>query len=99
MSELSMRLSGFLLSLALTLLSYFMIVNPQFFHFDSKEAIAAIISLAIIQSIVQLVFFIDVWQERKTFWNLAVFISTASIIFIVIAFSIWIIDHLNYHMH
>jgi heme/copper-type cytochrome/quinol oxidase subunit 4 len=30
---------------------------------------------------------------------LSVFISTISIIFIIIFFSIWIINHLNYNMH
>jgi heme/copper-type cytochrome/quinol oxidase subunit 4 len=54
--------------------------------------------LALAQSLVQLIFFINVWKEKESFWNLGIFISTVSIIFIVVYFSIWIINHLNYHM-
>ena len=54
--------------------------------------------LALIQSVVQLVFFIDVWKEEGIRWNLIFFVSTVTIIFIVIFFSIWIINHLNYNM-
>lgn len=98
MHELSLRISGFTLSLFLTLLAYFIILYPDFFYFTNRGSILTIFILAILQSLVQLVFFIDVWKEKKTFWNLTIFVSTIAIIFIVIFFSIWIINHLNYHM-
>jgi len=97
--ELSLRITGFLSALLLTLTAYYIIVNPAYFNLDAQGAVIAIFTLALIQSMVQLIFFIDIWQEKEVFWNLAVFFSTASIIFIIIYFSIWIIDHLNYHMH
>jgi len=96
--KLSLSITGFVTSLLLTLAAYFIIVRPEFFHFDIKIAIIAIFSLALAQSLVQLIFFINVWKEKRHFWNLGVFISTASIIFIIVFFSIWIIDHLNYNM-
>lgn len=96
--SLSMRITGFIASLILTLAAYFMIVQPEFFHFANKTAVTAIFILALIQSLVQLIFFINVWKEEGPLWNLTVFLSTVSIIFIVIFFSIWIIDHLNYNM-
>ena len=98
MNELTLRVSGFIASLALTLLAYFIIVNPEFFNFDIKIAIYIIFTLALIQALVQLIFFINVWYEKGPLWNLGIFISTASIIFIIIYFSIWIINHLNYNM-
>jgi cytochrome o ubiquinol oxidase operon protein cyoD len=97
--EFSMRIKGFILSLILTFTAFFIIVNPAFFNMDIKTAVILIFSLALLQSIVQLFFFIDVWKEKGALWNLTVFLSTVSIIFIIIAFSIWIINHLNYHMH
>jgi cytochrome o ubiquinol oxidase operon protein cyoD len=98
--ELSLKGTGFIVSLMLTLAAYFMIVNPAFFDFDARSASIVIFILALTQSLVQLIFFIDIWKDRSGFlWNLGVFISTASIIFIVIYFSIWIINHLNYNMH
>jgi cytochrome o ubiquinol oxidase subunit IV len=96
--ELSLRVTGFITSLLLTLAAYFIILKPEFFNFDIKTAVIGIFILALVQSLVQLVFFIDVWKEKGTYWNLCVFISTVSIIFIVIYFSIWIINHLNYNM-
>jgi cytochrome o ubiquinol oxidase subunit IV len=96
--KLSLRITGFIASLALTLAAYFIIINPVFFNFDVKTAIIVIFMLALIQSFVQLIFFINVWKEEGPLWNLGVFISTVSIIFIVIFFSVWIMDHLNYNM-
>lgn len=96
--ELSLRITGFIASLILTLIAYFIILHPEFFNIDNKTAIIIIFTLALIQSFVQLISFINVWKEEGPLWNLGVFISTVSIIFIIIYFSIWIIDHLNYNM-
>lgn len=96
--ELSLRITGFISSLVLTLTAYFIILNPEVFHLDVKAAIMVIFILALIQSLVQLFFFINVWKEAGPLWNLGIFISTVSIIFIIVFFSIWIMDHLNYNM-
>lgn len=96
--ELSQRVIGFVASLILTLAAYLIIMKPDYFSLDNKTAVIFILTLALIQSIVQLVFFINVWKEKGTLWNLIIFISTISIIFIVIFFSIWIMNHLNYNM-
>lgn len=96
--ELSLRITGFIASLVLTLAAYFIILHPEFFNFTIQTAISVIFALALIQSLVQLIFFINVWKEEGTLWNLSVFISTVSIIFIVVFFSIWIMNHLNYNM-
>jgi len=96
--ELSFRATGFITSLILTIAAYFIILNPEFFNFNISRAVIIIFLLALIQSIVQLIFFINVWKEKGPLWNLGIFISTVSIIFIVIFFSIWIMNHLNYNM-
>lgn len=95
---LSLRITGFITSLILTLGAYFIILNPESFHFDSKMAVIVIFFLALVQALGQLIFFINVWKEKGPLWNLWVFLSTVSIIFIIIVFSIWIINHLNYNM-
>jgi len=95
---LTSRFTGYFLSLLLTLAAYFIIVSPSYFNFDVKTAVITIFTLALLQSLVQLIFFIHVWKEKGPLWNLWVFISTVSIIFIIIFFSIWIIQHLNYNM-
>ncbi len=97
--ETGIRISGFIGSVILTLIAYFIILYPDSFTGSTLPAPNLIFFLALVQSVIQLVCFIDVWQTKDFYWNLSVFISTASIIFIIIFFSIWIINHLNYNMH
>ncbi len=97
-AALMTRIAGYVLSLILTLLSYFIIVEPEYFHWTSKATVIAILIFAFIQAVVQLFCFIHVWSEKETYWNFGVFASQASIIFVIIFFSIWIIDHLNHNM-
>lgn len=94
----TLRFIGFLASLILTLASYFMVVYPEFFGSGMGTALIVIFILALLQSIVQVIFFIDVWDERGLFWNLGVFLSTLVLIVIIVAFSVWIMAHLDYNM-
>lgn len=96
--QLTLRTIGFVGSLLLTLAAYFLILNPAFFNVASQTATLIILGLALVQSIVQLICFINLWREKGPLWNLAVFFSTAVIIFIIIFFSIWIMNHLNDNM-
>jgi cytochrome o ubiquinol oxidase subunit IV len=98
MQAFASRFTGFIASLILTLIAYSIIVSPEFFNFNIRTAVIVIFVLALVQSLVQLIFFINVWKEEGPLWNLGIFISTVSIIFIIIFFSIWIINHLNYNM-
>lgn len=98
MYELTSRVTGYIFSLLLTIAAYFIITEPSFFALSNKTAIILIFCLALVQSIVQLIFFIHVWKEKGAIWNLGIFISTVGILFIVIFFSIWIMNHLNYNM-
>jgi heme/copper-type cytochrome/quinol oxidase subunit 4 len=98
-NPLTLRITGFFSSLILSLVSFSIIIDPHAFNLEINAAVIAIFILALGQSLVQLYFFIDVWEEEDgTQWNLGVFASTVSIIFIIIFFSMWIINHLNYNM-
>ncbi len=96
---LALRVTGFIISVLLTLASYYIIIDPTFLDLSVRAAITVIFSIALIQALVQLICFIDVWEKKELWWNLAVFVSTVGIIFIIVYFSIWIINHLNYNMH
>ena len=98
MNTLSLRITGFLGSLVLTLMAYYVIVSPVSFGLMSEGAVTVILLLAVCQAALQVVFFLDITHEKGTRWNFLVFISTMSIIFIIILFSIWIMHHLNYNM-
>jgi cytochrome o ubiquinol oxidase operon protein cyoD len=95
---LHLRIIGFVASLLLTLTAYFIVVHPEHFHLNINMANMVIFILAILQAIVQLIFFIDIWDKKGPPWNLGVFVSTISVIVIIIFFSIWIMENLNYNM-
>lgn len=97
MNQVTLRIIGFAGSLVLTMLAYFMIVSPKMFHLKLTQVIPLIVILAILQSIIQLIFFL-LWKEKSGYWNLIFYVSTVGIIFVVIFFSIWIMDTLNYRM-
>lgn len=92
------RIIGFGLSLIFTLIAYFIMVRPQFFHLNLGMALSSLFILAALQSVVQLLFFLDLMDEKGIRWNLAVFLSTLAIIFTIIVGTLWIMNHLNYNM-
>lgn len=93
--------SGFILSLSLTLSAYFLVrhhLSTHHLYPSDKFMLAALAVLAITQLIVQLVFFLHIDKERKPRWNLAVLLFAALIVFIIVGGSLWIMYHLNYNM-
>jgi cytochrome o ubiquinol oxidase subunit IV len=95
---LALRIFGFIASLILTLVAYFVIINPGFFHLQVTNALIVIFGLAVLQFSVQFICFINIWREKAPRWNLTVFVSLMSIVIIVILGSLWIMHHLNYNM-
>lgn len=85
-------ITGFLLSLGLTLAAYFAVVNHV------ALTLWVITGLAMVQLVVQLIFFLHLGQGEDGRWNFAVFLSTVGIVFILVIGTIWIMNHLNYNM-
>jgi cytochrome o ubiquinol oxidase subunit IV len=92
------RVIGYVASLVLTGASFCIFFRPDFFHWSMKMNIVAIFTLAVLQCSVQSIFFLHILSEKGPRWNLVVYASTLSIVFIIIFFSIWIMDNLNYRM-
>ena len=86
---------GFVLSLILTFAAYYLVTVQLL---SGNTLLVSILVLAFVQLFVQLWFFLHLGREQKPRWNLIFFLSTAGIIFIVVAGSIWIMSHLNYNM-
>lgn len=94
-------LTGFILSILLTLLAYSLtVIHVHSYHevISHEILIPTIIGIALIQLVVQMVFFLHLWQEAKPRWNLIFFVSTVSLILLIVVGSIWIMQHLNYNM-
>ncbi len=86
---------GFVSSLFLSLIAYFVATNNSF---SPHWAIALIALLAGVQCTVQLVLFLHLGQEFKPRWKLAVFSLMLAIVVIIVGGSWWIMDNLNYRM-
>ncbi|HYK08670.1 MAG TPA: cytochrome o ubiquinol oxidase subunit IV [Candidatus Eisenbacteria bacterium] len=88
-------ITGFVLSLALTLLAYCFVV----YHiFTGIVLTTALIELAFIQLLVQLLFFLHLGQESRPRWNLIFFLLTFGVLLLVMVGSLWIMNNLNYNM-
>lgn len=86
---------GFLLSLVLTLVAYCLVVG----HAMSGNAlVATILGFAMLQMVVQIVFFLHLGREPKPHWNLAFFVATVGLIVVVVGGSIVIMHNLHYNM-
>lgn len=97
-ARLSEYVIGFVLSIALTLAAFFVVLRPGFFHLDQGGVLVAILILALVQLLVQLLFFLHIGHETGARWNLGILLTAISIIFIIVAASLWIMGHLNYNM-
>jgi len=92
------RVIGFVSSLILTLLSFLIFTHLDFFHLGIGLDVVTVFVLAVLQFIFQSICFLNVCSETGPRWNLVVFVSTLSIVLIIIIFSIWVMNHLNYNM-
>jgi cytochrome o ubiquinol oxidase operon protein cyoD len=87
---------GFILSIALTLAAYL----PVHYHTLSKGVLVALITtLAIIQFVVQMLFFLHLNQETRPRWRLLAMLFMLIVVGILVFGSLWIMNNLNYNMH
>lgn len=83
---------GFVLSLMLTLISFSLVVMRLI---DGQTLIYTVVGLALVQAIIQLVFFLHVGQEAKPNWSLVVFYFMVALLLIISLGSLWIMYNLN----
>jgi cytochrome o ubiquinol oxidase operon protein cyoD len=86
---------GFVLSLVFTFIPYYLVVNKTL---AGDMLLAAILGFAMLQLVVQVVFFLHLGREKKPHFNLIFLIATIATIMGIVAASIWIMDHLHYNM-
>src|ERR1700722_18754434 len=83
---------GFLASLLLTAASFSLVITKIL---SGQLLIFTIFGLAIVQAIVQLLFFLHVGQEAKPRWESLVFYFMVLVLLIVVIGSLWILFDLN----
>ena len=96
LGSLGSYLTGFVFSIILTLIAYYVVTAKL--YSSNLQVVSIIISLAILQLFVQLIFFLHLGRESKPRWNVTVFVFAATVVLIVVFGSIWIMNNLNYNM-
>jgi len=86
---------GFLVSLTLTLTAYILVSGQAF---SGSTLVFIIGGLALVQMLIQLVFFLHVTDESGPRFRLMSFGFMTVTLVIVVAGSLWIMYHLNYNM-
>jgi cytochrome o ubiquinol oxidase operon protein cyoD len=93
-------ITGFLLSLLLTLTAYFLVSRHVATHHTAiahSVLVFMIVGLALTQLLVQLIFFLHLDTESKPRWNFTILMFAATVLVIVVFGSLWIMNNLNYH--
>jgi cytochrome o ubiquinol oxidase operon protein cyoD len=86
---------GFVVSIAVTLIAYALATHESY----SKDIVVGVLAtLAVLQFVVQMVFFLHVAEERKPRWKLMVMWLMLGVVIILVVGSIWIMNNLNYRM-
>ncbi|URJ32920.1 cytochrome o ubiquinol oxidase subunit IV [Candidatus Blochmannia vicinus] len=88
-------LIGFVLSMILTIIPFFMVTYNII---NKKILMNIIISCAVIQIFVHLIFFLHLGNTSHKVWNLISLMFTVFIVFILIFGSIWIMTHLHHNL-
>lgn len=86
---------GFVVSLILTLTAYFLVVGSTV---TGITLLLLLAGLALAQMIAQLWYFLHLGGEARPRYRLASFLFMGLILFIVVAGSVWIMQHMDYNM-
>lgn len=92
---------GYALSIAFTLAAYMLVVRhvvSDHTFIPHNLLILVVVTLAIAQLIVQLVFFLHLGRKSGSSWNLIAFLYTTLLVVFLVGGSLWIMYHLNYNM-
>jgi cytochrome o ubiquinol oxidase operon protein cyoD len=88
-------LVGFLLSLLLTVIPFWMVMQPSFSH---STTVISLIAFAVVQVLVHLYFFLHLNFSAQQRWNLIAFAYTTLLVLFIVLGSIWIMFSLNNNM-
>ncbi len=85
-------ITGFVLSVGLTLMAYFIVIEDKF---PGKTLLYLVSTLAVAQLLVQLVFFLHLGRESKPRLNLVMLLFAVMVVVIVVFGSLWIMINLD----
>jgi cytochrome o ubiquinol oxidase operon protein cyoD len=86
---------GFFISIILTLASYYIVTQKLL---GECNTYISIVSLAVVQLFIQIVYFLHINSEGKPRWNLISMIAAIAMVVIVVAGSVWVMYNMNANM-
>lgn len=87
---------GFVLSIVLTIVPFYMVMHAD--SFSRGAIVAAIAITAVAQVLVQLVYFLHMNSSSEQRWNVIAFIYTILTIAVLLVGSVWIMNYLHSNM-
>ncbi|HSW78894.1 MAG TPA: cytochrome o ubiquinol oxidase subunit IV [Candidatus Babeliales bacterium] len=93
-------ITGFGLSLVLTLLAYLLVqkhIHSHHLNPSDTFMLVAVSVLAVTQLLVQLVFFLHLDNEKRPWWNSIALLFAVMVVVIIVFGSLWIMQNLSYH--
>jgi cytochrome o ubiquinol oxidase operon protein cyoD len=87
---------GFVLSLEFTAIPYYLIINHMVIPHVSQ--LVMLMSFAVVQMLVQILFFLHLGRGPKPLYNIGFFVATVSMILVVTVGSIFIMSNLHARM-
>lgn len=88
-------LIGFVLSVILTAIPFWLVMEGTAFH---GVILGAVVATAVVQIFVHLAYFLHMNTSSEERWNLVALVFTVLIIAIVVGGSLWIMYNLNINM-
>ncbi|MCJ8162264.1 MULTISPECIES: cytochrome o ubiquinol oxidase subunit IV [Acinetobacter] len=87
---------GFIVSVLLTIVPFYMAMNPE--NFGRGATLAVIGITAVAQVLVQLIFFLHMNSSAEQRWNVIAFIYTILTIAVLLIGSVWVMNYLHFNM-
>lgn len=87
---------GFVLSVVLTAIPFWLVMGNVIQ--DSGTTALVILGLAVVQIVVQMVYFLHMNARSEGGWNMLALMFTVVLVVIVLAGSLWVMHHMNANM-
>lgn len=94
-SNIKSYLIGFILSIILTIIPFIVVIDNSASY---VTILTIVISMAIMQVLVHLIYFMHITTSSEECWNLVALVFTTIVIGILVAGSLWIMYNLNINM-
>ena len=86
---------GFFISIFLTLASYYIVTQKLL---GEGNTYISIVTLAVVQLFIQIVYFLHINSEGRPRWNLISMIAAIIMVVIVVVGSVWVMYNMNANM-